>query len=178
MFAHRVRFRQLGIAAFFCLRIVFFMRVVHFGRFQIILSNAVRDKFREKIFDVADYEALTKIFQFVDGVSDENCFAFVSTLPPSEEPDEKFSEDAELPSNVDNKSDPSKKVLQIAGNGCKRCIRLDGEGFDGRAVAYRIVFSQRENRNVSAKFMAIFYCNLRGLSVKFLCPRRSTRACW
>ena len=67
---------------FFCLRIIFFMRKVHFGRFQVILSNTVREKFREKNLDVADNAAIAKMFQFNDGVSEENCFAFLSTLPP------------------------------------------------------------------------------------------------
>ena len=137
---------------FFCLRIVFFMRAVHFGRFQIILSNAVREKLREKIFDVANYESLTKIFQFVDGVSDENCFAFVSTLPPNEELDdaEKVSDTAEPQENIsdiEDKPDPKKKVLQIEGDGCKLLVRLDGEGFDSRATAYRVIFNRRENQN-------------------------------
>lgn len=138
---------------FFCLRIVFFMRAVHFGRFQIILSNAVREKLREKNFDVANYEALTKIFQFDDGVSEENCFAFISTLPPNEEPDnsdEKVSDTAEPQENapdVGDKPAPTKKVLQIEGNGFKLLVRLDGEGFDSRATAYRVILNQHENQN-------------------------------
>lgn len=116
---------------FFCLRIVFFMRTVHFGRFQIILGNSVREKLREKNFDVANYESLTKIFQFADGVSNENCFAFVVTLPTNDEI-----------SDIDNKPAPIKKILQIVGNGCRILIRLDS---DSRATAYQIFFSQYEN---------------------------------
>ena len=135
---------------FFCLRIIFFMRKVHFGRFQVILSNTVREKFRQKNLDVADNAAIAKMFQFSDGVSEENCFAFLSTLPPPTEPIE------EPPSEDDTKSDnptelnakePAKKVFQIEGQECKLLVRLEGEGFDSRAIAYRVVFTSRENQN-------------------------------
>ena len=115
---------------FFCLRIIFFMRAVHFGHFQIILGNAVREKLREKNFDVAEYESISKIFQFVDGASNENCFAFAVTLPPREEI-----------------SAATKKVLQIEGNDCRILVRLEGEDFDSRATAYQIFFGKHENKN-------------------------------
>ena len=126
---------------FFCLRIIFFMRTVHFGRFQIILSNAVREKLREKNIDVANNAAMAELFQFIDGVSEENCFAFLSALPPPE--------DSAEPDAVKETDAPklAKKVLQIEGQGCKLLIRLEGEGFDSRAIAYKVVFTSRENQN-------------------------------
>ncbi|MBR3746279.1 MAG: AAA family ATPase [Selenomonadaceae bacterium] len=126
---------------FFCLRIIFFMRTVHFGRFQVILSNAVREKLREKNFDVSDNAAVAKIFQFSDGVSNENCFAFLSTLPP---PEEIIEVENERGREV---AEPDKKVFQIEGQDCKLLVRLEGEGFDSRAIAYRVVFTSRENQN-------------------------------
>lgn len=152
---------------FFCLRIIFFMRMVHFGRFQVILSNAVREKLRKKNFDVSDYAAIAEMFQFNDGVSEENCFAFLSRLPPSaelyeditnstESADELQTEDVtEITTSTesydDNKPDkvtkPAKKIFQIEGQNCKLFVRLEGEGFDSCAIAYRIVFTSCENQN-------------------------------
>lgn len=141
---------------FFCLRIIFFMRKVHFGRFQVILSNAVREKLREKNFDVSDNAAITEMFQFSDGVSEENCFAFLSTLPPPAEPvNETSTEDTtgldeskELAESKEPEAaEPNKKIFQIEGQDCKLLVRLEGEGFDSRAIAYRVVFTSRENQN-------------------------------
>ena len=136
---------------FFCLRIIFFMRTVHFGRFQIILSNAVREKLRENNINVADNVAMTQLFQFRDGVSEENCFAFLSTLPP---PEETVVDESTPENNVESDavkepvtSEPAKKVLQIDGQDCKLFVRLEGEGFDSRAIAYKVVFTSRENKN-------------------------------
>lgn len=135
---------------FFCLRIIFFMRKVHFGRFQVILSNTVREKFREKNLDVADNAAIAKMFQFNDGVSEENCFAFLSTLPPPtrpiEEPPAEDDTESDNPTEF-NAKEPAKKVFQIEGQECKLLVRLEGEGFDSRAIAYRVVFTSRENQN-------------------------------
>ncbi len=135
---------------FFCLRIIFFMRKVHFGRFQVILSNAVREKFREKKLDVADNATIAKMFQFSDGVSEENCFAFLSTLPPPTEPIEEppSEDDIELANSTETDAkETAKKVFQIEGQECKLLVRLEGEGFDSRAIAYRVVFTSRENQN-------------------------------
>lgn len=142
---------------FFCLRIIFFMRTVHFGRFQVILSNSVREKLREKNFDVSDNATIAKMFQFSDGVSEENCFAFLSTLPPPAEPseDEQPPEDAaELAESTEadeakesDVTEPAKKVFRIEGKDCKLLVRLEGEGFDSRAIAYRVIFTSRENQN-------------------------------
>ena len=141
---------------FFCLRIIFFIRKVHFGRFQVILSNAVREKLREKNIDVSDNAAIAAMFQFNDSVSDENCFAFLSTLPPPDEPvNETSTEDAteldESKESAESKeleaAEPTKKIFQIVGKDCKLLVRLEGEGFDSRAIAYRVVFTSRENQN-------------------------------
>lgn len=167
------------VEKFFCLRIVFFIRAVNFGRFQVILSNAVREKFREKNFDVADYESLAKIFQFGDGVSEENCFAFVGTLPPKEDSQEKISDekvpdekipDAETSADED-KPDPAKKVFQIEGDGCKLLVRLDGEGFDSRAIAYRVIFGRRENQNAQLA-LQLAYGNMEFSDEKSFVARR------
>lgn len=117
---------------FFCLRIIFFMRAVNFGRFQIILSNTVRESLREKNFPVADYESLAKIFRLNDGVSKGGCFAFVSTVPPAD--------------NVEI-SEPPKKVFRIEGRECRLFVRVDGEGLDSRAIAYRAEFNLHDNLN-------------------------------
>lgn len=135
---------------FFCLRIIFFMRKVNFGRFQVILSNAVREKLREKNIDVANNAATAQLFQFSDGVSEGNCFAFLSKLPPPEE----LLEEPTLENNTESDvvkepvtSEPAKKIFQIEGQGCKLLVRLEGEGFDSRAIAYRVIFTSRDNQN-------------------------------
>ena len=42
---------------------------------------------------------------------------------------------------------PNEKVLQIEGTDCKLLVRIEGEGFDSRATAYRVIFNQRGNQN-------------------------------
>ena len=165
---------------FFCLRVIFFMRQVHFGRFQVILSNAVREKLRKKNFDVSNNAAIAGLFQFEDGVSYEKCFAFLSTLPPPAESDEESDEepppedDTEISDDTESDKseevepekisaeeidaeevdaeevdaeEPDKKIFQIEGQDCKLLVRLEGEGFNSRAIAYRIIFTSRGNQN-------------------------------
>ena len=129
---------------FFWLRIIFFMRAVRFNTFQVILSNSVREKLHENGYDVTNYGKPAQIFQFDDGVSDEKCFAFISTLPPKEESDVAPSEE-NLPTQKEFK--PDEKVFQIEGNNCKLLVRLEVEDSERRATAYRVIFNRQVNQN-------------------------------
>lgn len=129
----------------FCLRIIFFMRAIRFGKFQVILSLSVKSALEKKNFSVADYKNLAENFQFSDGVSEENCFAFVSALEPAEIPAD--DEDAETPAAETDSAEetvavPSGKVFQLQGRECVLLVRLEGEGEDSHAVAYRAIFKK------------------------------------
>ena len=145
----------------FCLRIVFFTRLVRFGKFQVIIGNKVKSTFKKHGLEAENYDALQNIFMFSDGVTDENCFAFLTAenAPDSEVEEEisgteNNSEVEEEISDTENDSEveenhfvTSKKVLQIQGNECRLFVRLEGEGQNFRAVAYRVVFDKNKNVN-------------------------------
>lgn len=164
---------------FFSLRIIFFMSLVRFGRFQIIIGNKVKATLRKHGYNADDYQSLQQNFTFNDGISVENCFAFFSAIPPEEseeeisaddkenmsdetpveigqiektEPPEKVEqpEEEEFAENVEE-SEPlpaaNEKVLQIKGNGFRLLVKLEGEGADSRAIAYRAILDKNSNDN-------------------------------
>lgn len=84
----------------FCLRIMFFLRSVRFGRFQVILSNKAKNTLKKHGYEMSDYNCLADLFQFTDGVSGEHCFAFQSVDSLLEKPKENNGEDKEAATKV------------------------------------------------------------------------------
>ena len=158
---------------FFNLYIVFFLCREYLGRLQVVLNpNAKTAMEKYGIIGAGaktDEARLEQAFTFKDGTTGEDCFAFIRTssrkalqheeeksaekqeneITEKEETDGTEGQDGITPvkdpeaKEITSKSADQQDVLQIVGRDCSLFVRLEGEGMELHAVAYRAVFDKQ-----------------------------------